>query len=80
MLNWQLGQYIELAVGDIIAGAFGKNVSNYPKEPAFSKNLVNDKEEKSLSKAQQELETLKFKEFFSHLGNYVKIKGGKNGK
>jgi hypothetical protein len=80
--NWQLGQYFYLAQLDALANAFGKNGHNYPKEPKFSNALKEDKENK-LSEKQEELETMKFKNFFSNLGNYVAIKknkGENNGK
>ena len=81
--NWQLGQYIELAFSEALAGAFGKKAEIYPKEPMFSKNIINDiKGREQLTKAQEELELMKFKEFFSNLGSHVAIKkqGGMNGK
>ena len=81
--NWQLGQYVELAFSQALAGAFGKKVSIYPKEPIFSKNIEQRKEsQEQLTKAQEQLETLKFEQFFSNLGDYVAIKknGGINGR
>lgn len=73
--NWQLGQYIKAAYGDILAGAFGKHSDMYPKEPLFSKELLKSQEEKELlSEKQKELETLKFQEFFTNLGSHVAIK------
>lgn len=79
--NWQLGQYIQLAFSDVMASAFGKKTNNYPQKPAFSKQFENENTQEVISKAQEELETLKFKNFFDNLGNYVKIKkkGGQHG-
>ena len=79
--NWQLGQYIQLAFSDVMANAFGKRTNNYPQKPAFSKQYETDNTQEDLTKTQEELETLKFKNFFSNLGDYVKIKkkGGTNG-
>lgn len=80
--NWQLGQYIEIAVSEALASAFGKKVNIYPKEPMFSKHLHNPEKQEQLTKAQEELELMKFKNFFSNLGRHVAIKkkGGMNGK
>lgn len=79
--NWQLGQYIQLAFGDVMASAFGKRINNYPQKPVFSKQYETEDSQKNLSKAQEELETLKFKNFFDNLGDFVKIKkGGTNGR
>lgn len=72
--NWQLGQYIELAFSDVMANAFGKRANNYPQKPVFSKQYEATAEQESLSKAQEQLETLKFKDFFDNLGKHVKIK------
>lgn len=79
--NWQLGQYFYLAQLDALAMLNGKHGNNYPKEPQFSRAL-SQTDEKELSEKQKELETMKFKDFFSNLGSYVKIKkdkGGTNG-
>ena len=79
--NWQLGQYFYLAQLDALASAFGKSGHSYPKEPQFSRALSKT-DEKELSEKQKELETMKFKDFFSNLGRHVKIKkdkGGTNG-
>ena len=81
--NWQLGQYFYLAQLDALASAFGKHGHNYPKKPSFSNLIKEEENNKSLSKKQEELETMKFKNFFSHLGDYVAIKKNKgedNGK
>lgn len=81
--NWQLGQYMQAALSEALAGAFGKKADIYPKEPMFSKNYIErQKDQEQLTMAQKELETMKFKDFFSNLGNYVAIKkkGGMNGK
>lgn len=72
--NWQLGQYIFSAFGDVLSSAFGKKSNNYPKKPLFSRELMNHDNQKELSEKQKEFETLKFKNFFSNLGDYVKIK------
>ena len=64
--NWQLGQYYCFAIAD----ALSKGGNIYPDKPLFTK--IQPQEQ--LSKAQEELETLKFKEFFGNLGSYVKIK------
>lgn len=72
--NWQLGQYIQLAYGDVMANAFGKRTNNYPQKPAFSKQYEPYETQSELTRAQEELETLKFKNFFDHLGDFVKIK------
>lgn len=76
--NWQLGQYIQAAYSDVLASAFGKHTNSYPKKPAFSRELMNN-DSQELSETQKELETMKFKDFFNNLGNYVKIKN-KEGK
>ena len=68
MYNWQLGQYVRMAVGDCLSG---KHTSIYPKEPMFSKK-PNTSEQK-LSKKQEELETLKFKEFFTNWQGHFAI-------
>ncbi len=78
--NWQLGQYI----GSAIVNAFSKTGNTYPQKPIFAfKQAESSESSKSLTKAQQDLETLKFQEFFNNLGSYVTIKkkkGGLNGK
>lgn len=58
-----------MAVGDCLSG---KQTSIYPKEPLFTKDLRNKVDK--LTPKQEELETMKFKEFFDNLGHYVKIK------
>ena len=75
--NWQLGQYFYLAQLDAISSAFGKNAHAYPKEPKFSNALKEQEIDKQLSDKQKELETMKFKNFFSNLGDYVAIKKNK---
>ena len=74
--NWQLGQYFYLAQLDALAALNGNRGNNYPKEPQFSRAL-NQNNSKELSEKQKELETMKFKDFFSNLGSYVKIKKNK---
>lgn len=80
--NWQLGQYIEEAHREALTKAFGKHADIYPKEPLFASALLNSDRGEVISKSQEELETLKFKEFFSNLGNHVAIKkkGGTDGR
>lgn len=75
--NWQLGQYFYLAQLDALASAFGKNGHSYPKTPSFSNALKAEDNGKKLSEKQEELETMKFKNFFSNLGDYVAIKKNK---
>lgn len=76
--NWQLGQYIIAAIGDVFSG---KSSSLYPKQPLFAAKDIS-KREPEMTDAQIELETLKFENFFSNLGKNVAIKkkGGKNAK
>lgn len=69
--NWQLGQYVLLAVNEAIAKSMGKNLDIYPKKPEFGKDMIEETQDKE---KQEELETMKFQDFFSHLGDYVKIK------
>lgn len=64
--NWQLGQYIRLAVGSCLS-----DKCKYPTKPLFSK-LEN--EERELSEQEKQNERLKAKLFFSNLGDYVAIK------
>lgn len=73
--NWQLGQYIIAAIADVFSG---KATSSYPKKPLFAAKDI-DKQEVEMTESQIELETLKFKNFFSNLGQNVTIKkkGGK---
>lgn len=73
--NWQLGQYIKIAYGDILGSAFGKSkVDNYPKTPMFQSEKNNKLKEKELSEDEKNIERLKAKVFFQNLGDFVAIK------
>lgn len=76
--SWQLGQYMVAAVRQ----ALSKSSNIYPQNPLFAASKVDKPTDGQLTKEQEELETLKFKDFFSNLGQNVAIKkkGGSNGK
>ena len=65
-----MGQYVLAAIGQ----AFSKSSNIYPKQPLFAAKQTESSSNGKLTKEQEELETLKFKNFFSNLGQNVKIK------
>lgn len=80
--NWQMGQYNMLAYTETLARSFGKNINIYPKKPQFSNAFSQETKSGELTKEQEELETMKFQDFFSHLSSHVAIKkkGGRDGR
>ena len=66
--NWQLGQYIQMAVGSCL-----DKKCKYPEKPLFSK-FKEERNEKVLTEKQQETERMKALNYFSNLGSFVAIK------
>lgn len=80
--NWQLGQYIKVAVCDAVS-AFGKKVlNNYPKEPDFYAKIRKEETNNLSEQENQELKELQLMKVMAYLergNNLIKPINNKGG-